>query len=128
MSRALEVFELSGETISSLQAKHAFATRRYDARLFAIPVEPHVLRARIEARARAWLEAGWVAEVRALIDDGFERARAMGSVGFAEIRDAIASGGASEPELLANIVQHTHVFARRQRTWLSHEPVRWVQP
>jgi tRNA dimethylallyltransferase len=131
VSRALEVFELSGETMSALQARHAFGARRYDASLFAIDMPVEALRARIEARARAWLAAGWVEEVRALIADGLVGARAIGSVGFAEIAGALAVGARlDEPDeleaLRAKIVQHTRIFARRQRTWLNHESVRWL--
>lgn len=129
VSRALEVFELAGETMSALQARHAFGSRRHDAALFAIELDAEVLRARIEARVRAWLDAGWVDEVKALLAAGLRDARAMGSVGFAEIAAALAAGGpiAREP-LVAEIVQHTRIFARRQRTWLNHEPVRWLRP
>src|SRR5581483_1692118 len=81
VSRALEVFELTGETMSDVQERHAFSAKRHDAALFAIAMSQGDLRARIEARVKAWLKAGWVKEVEALIAAGFRDARAMGSVG-----------------------------------------------
>lgn len=127
VSRALEVFERLGETLSALHARHALGERRYEAELFALEVPADALRARVEARARAWLEAGWIDEVRALVAAGYASARAMGSVGFAEISRALVSGGSIDRDaLLGEIVQHTHIFARRQRTWLAHQRVRWL--
>ncbi|HVY49789.1 MAG TPA: tRNA dimethylallyltransferase, partial [Minicystis sp.] len=83
------------------------------------------LDARIAARAAAWLEAGWVEEVRALVAAGHARARAMGSVGYKQIADHVA-GRLPARELLESIVRATRVFVRRQRTWLRDEPVTWV--
>lgn len=125
VSRALEVFELTGETITSVQEKHAFRTRRYDAALFAVAIDPEELRTRIEKRTDAWLEAGWIDHVRALVADGFSGARAMSSVGFKEIFEALPAA-VDRDALRTKIVQHTRIFARRQRTWLNHEPVTWV--
>lgn len=129
VSRALEVFEQSGESLSALHARHAFRARRYDAALFALDVPAETLRVRIEARAALWLDAGWVEQVRARLAEGLGAARAMGSVGFREIARALGSGGPIDrAALIAEIVQHTRIFARRQRTWLAHEPVRWMDP
>ena len=58
VSRALEVFELTGEPLSDIQAKHAFATHRYDAALFAIAMPREQIHDRIEKRIGLWLAAG----------------------------------------------------------------------
>jgi tRNA dimethylallyltransferase len=126
VSRALEVFELSGETMTAIQERHAFKTSRHDAAMFAITMTSEDLRKRIERRVEAWLAAGWVDEVRALVAAGFAGSRAMGAVGFREIAEALATGALDKEVLATKIVQHTRVFARRQRTWLNHEPVRFV--
>jgi tRNA dimethylallyltransferase len=123
VSRALEVFELTGETMTDVQERHAFRSKRHDFELFAITMSSDDLRARIEKRVRAWLDAGWIEEVKALILAGFREARAMSSVGFKEIAE-----GPLDETVAIKIVQHTRVFARRQRTWLNHEPVRWLSP
>ncbi len=125
VSRALEVHELTGRPMSLWQREHAFKTPRYDARLVAIKRTPDELSRRIEARAREMLDSGWVAEVRDLTSHGYGDARAMGSVGYREVF-AMLAGKLPEDELLGAIVRSTRVFARRQRTWLNHEPVTWV--
>jgi tRNA dimethylallyltransferase len=73
--------------------------------------------------------AGWVGEVRALLDAGHGDTRAMGSVGYREIRDSLSfpeAGRVPPGDLEAAIVRSTRVFARRQRTWLHHANVTWL--
>ncbi|MDP9033374.1 MAG: tRNA (adenosine(37)-N6)-dimethylallyltransferase MiaA [Myxococcota bacterium] len=125
VSRALEVYELTGKPLSAWQREHGFAHPRHPARLIAISCEPSVLTKRIEARAAAWLGAGWIEEVEGLLARGYGDARAMGSVGYAEIR-AMLRGELPPTELEGAIVRKTRVFARRQRTWLSHVDVHWL--
>ena len=125
VSRALEVHELSGKPMSEWQREHGFARPRHRARLMAIACDPAVLSQRITARARAWLAGGWSDEVQALLDSGFGGARAMASVGYAQVRAALA--GEVEPaDLETVVVRATRVFARRQRTWLNHANVTWL--
>ena len=125
VSRALEVFETTGEKISDLHASHGFSEARHAAKLFAITRTPEDLRARIEKRVDAFLAAGWIDEVRGLVARGRASARAMGSVGYKQIA-AHLRGEIPESELRGAIVRATRVFARRQRTWLGHEPVTWL--
>jgi tRNA dimethylallyltransferase len=48
----------------------------------------------------------------------------MGSVGYKEVR-AFVEGQLPQAELVDTIVRATRVFARRQRTWLRDEPVKY---
>lgn len=125
VSRALEVFETTGETMSALHASHGFSEARHEAKLFAIEHAPEALRARIEKRVDGFLAAGWIDEVRGLVARGRGEARAMGSVGYREVA-AHLRGEIGATELKPAIVRSTRVFARRQRTWLGHEPVTWL--
>ena len=125
VSRALEVHELSGKPMSAWQREHAFARPRHRARLLAIACDPATLTDRITARVRGWLAAGWTDEVKALIAAGYDGARAMTSVGYAQVRAAVA-GEIPPADLELAIVRATRVFARRQRTWLNHADVTWL--
>jgi tRNA dimethylallyltransferase len=125
VSRALEVHELSGRTMSDWQASHGFKTARFDAAMIALEHDPGALTERIGARVDRWLEEGWLDEVRALLDAGYGEARAMGSVGYAEVR-AHLEGKLSRDELREAIVRSTRVFARRQRTWLNNADIEWL--
>jgi tRNA dimethylallyltransferase len=125
VSRALEVFELTGTPLSEQQAAHAFGTRRHEANLFALTRSAEELTQRIEARVVAWLEAGWIDEVRSLLERGYGGARAMNSVGYAEVH-AHLRGEIARDELAIAIVRKTRSFARRQRTWLRRAPITWL--
>jgi tRNA dimethylallyltransferase len=125
VSRALEVHELTGEPMSSWQARHGFATPQMRARLVGVAVDPKELSRRIAERVRGWLDAGWIDEVRALVAAGYGDARAMGSVGYREVRAHLEVEIPRE-ELETLIVRSTRIFARRQRTWLHHAAVTWL--
>lgn len=125
VSRALEVYELTGRPMSAWQREHGFACASHAARLVALRCDGEALSDRIEARARAWLANGWVEEVQALVGRGYGDARAMRSVGYLQIR-AMLDGRLSKGDLLGAIVRATRIFARRQRTWLNHADVVWL--
>lgn len=128
-SRALEVFELSGRKQSEWHAEHGFRAPRYRATLLGVQHSREAHDARIADRVRQMFEAGWLEEVRALMSDGLGDCRAMNSVGYRQVRDALAGGGIADPAALrAEIVRATRVFARRQRTWLRDQPVTWLEP
>jgi tRNA dimethylallyltransferase len=125
VSRALEIFELSGRRMSDWHAEHGFKGRRIDAKLVGIATEPEELTARIASRVDRWLEAGWIDEVRELAARGYGDARAMGSVGYKEVL-AHVQGTLPREGLRDAIVQSTRIFARRQRTWLKQAGVEWL--
>jgi tRNA dimethylallyltransferase len=129
VSRALEVFELTGVPMSQVQAQHGFREQRFPARLVGIQRARPELDQLIAARVKSMLAAGWVAEVEDLLARGYAAARAMTSVGYRQIRDALNQGQARDEAALAEaIVRATRVFARRQRTWLRDQPVEWLSP
>ena len=127
VSRALEVFELTGVPLSQLHAEHGFREQRFPARFIGVAREKPELDALIAARVRGMLQAGLVAEVTSLVERGYEHARAMGSVGYRQVREAQLAGSVADEGALAEaIVRVTRVFARRQRTWLRDQPVEWL--
>lgn len=135
VSRALEVHELTGEPMSAWQARHGFSTPRFRVRLIGLAIDSDELTRRIAARVHAWLDGGWIDEVRALLAAGYGRSRAMASVGYREVRtyvDALdahggpAEGTLSREQLEILAVRSTRIFARRQRTWLHHADVTWL--
>jgi tRNA dimethylallyltransferase len=126
VSRALEVWETTARPLSAWQSEHAFAREKYPARLVGVACDAVTLTDRIRARARTWLAEGWIEEVESLLAHGYGDARAMGSVGYAQVR-AMLAGELPRDELETSIVRATRVFARRQRTWLNHVDVAWLR-
>jgi tRNA dimethylallyltransferase len=129
VSRALEVFELTGVRMSDWQAAHGFKTSRHDARLLGVRREKADLDLLILARVRAMLQAGWVAEAARLIEAGYGDTRPFASVGYKQVALALANGQPLDPASLElSIFRATRVFARRQRTWLRDQPIEWLPP
>lgn len=129
VSRALEVHELTGVRMSDWQAAHGFKTARHAARLLGVRREKDELDARILARCRAMLAAGWLSEGRQLLERGYAETRPFASVGYKQIALALGSDRAIDAsELELSIFRATRIFARRQRTWLRDQPIEWLPP
>lgn len=126
VSRALEVFVLSGKRMSDWQREHGFKQPLYDAKLLGIRHEPDALDARIRARAMRMFERGWLDEVRDLQRRGFGDTRAMGSVGYKQVASALDADSFDLASLTDEVVRATRIFARRQRTWLRDREVTWL--
>lgn len=129
VSRALEVYELTGRTLSRIQAEHGFRQARFPAQLVGVRYPRPTLHERISERTRSMLEAGLVAEVESLLGDGLSQAPALRSIGYRQVVEAL-----QQPEplsvagLQASIDQATRGFVRHQMTWLRKQPVRWLPP
>lgn len=122
VSRALEVFELSGRRMSDVQHEHGFRERRYRATLLRVEIPIEQYEERLAKRVHAMLAAGFRDEVRELVARGYGGARAMEAVGYKQVRAALgADTPQSDDELALEIIRVTRIFARRQRTWLRDE-------
>jgi len=129
VSRALEVYELTGVRMSEWQAAHGFKTARHAARLLGVRREKDELDLRIRARCQAMLAAGWLEEARELLARGYQESRPFASVGYKQVALALQNGGPVElAELELSIFRATRIFARRQRTWLRDQPIEWLPP
>ncbi|MFN6122324.1 MAG: tRNA (adenosine(37)-N6)-dimethylallyltransferase MiaA [Actinomycetes bacterium] len=86
-----------------------------------------VLAARIEARVHRMVDAGLVAEVRALLDTGPGPSRtARQALGYKEVIDHLEVR-LSLDEAIAQVVLRTRQFAVRQERWFRRDPrVRWL--
>jgi len=127
VSRALEVFEVSGRPLSASQSEHGFRTLRFHAALCGIRWPTDLLLARIARRTERALSSGWIEEVEQLIRLGYRDTRPMSSVGYRQVL-AHVEGRLGREELGPAIDRATKVFARRQKTWLRDRPVVWLDP
>jgi tRNA dimethylallyltransferase len=129
VSRALEVHELTGRSLSELQSEHGFRTARLPLRLLGIRHERTRLHERIAQRVQSMFAQGWLDEVRALLRDGYAEARALRSVGYRQVAEALAGGGELDvPALSERVAQATRQFVRHQLTWLREAAVEWIAP
>ena len=123
IQRALEVYRLTGRTISELQADTRSLATGIDWRSFAlIPADRAALARVLEARFSQMLEAGLLAEVKVLFQRGDLHAQlpAIRSVGYRQLW-AHCAGGLSLELARAQAVVATCQLAKRQLTWLRGE-------
>ncbi|HWH82043.1 MAG TPA: tRNA (adenosine(37)-N6)-dimethylallyltransferase MiaA [Burkholderiaceae bacterium] len=122
IQRALEVFRVSGQPLSSF---HSVKVARALPPLIALePDDRAWLHARIEARFHAMLEQGLVDEVRALEARGDLDADlpSMRCVGYRQTWEALVAGDLGE--LPERGIAATRQLAKRQITWLRSMPQR----
>lgn len=129
VSRALEVYELTGEPLSTFQRAHGFSQPHFDARFVGVLHDREMLAERIRERVVGMFEAGWVDEVKSLLQRGFGDTRPMQSVGYMQMKTALCTRDEFDQNaLIDEIARATRVFSRRQRTWLREQPVKWLRP
>jgi len=126
--RGLEVWRVSGSRLSALQREHAFAERPYEALRIGVAVDRGELYRRIDRRVEAMLEAGWVEEVRGVLDRGFlPECPGLQGIGYRELC-AFLTGGGDLAEVAASIRRATRQLAKRQLTWFRRMELSWVAP
>lgn len=115
VSRALEVYEQTGTPISVLwRESRSPSGPRPTCVLLDPPLEQ--LRPRIRERLASMVEGGFVEEVRNLRAAGYGQARALQSLGYREIGQAL-DGVRPLDDALSAVESATVAYARRQRTW-----------
>ena len=120
--RALEVFYVTGRTISSQQGENPPS---YPILYIGLTCDADVLRSRITTRVHQMIEAGLVAEVTQLIETYGSDLPLLKTLGYAEMLPYVA-GKCSLEAAIQQIIQHTCQFAKRQRTWFRKVPqIKW---
>jgi tRNA dimethylallyltransferase len=97
--------------------------------MVGLAIEPDEVDRRIAERFAAWVEAGFVNEVRALSQRpaGISRT-ARQALGYREVLSHIEAGRPLE-ECLDEAVRRTRQFARRQASWFRRDPrITWTGP
>jgi tRNA dimethylallyltransferase len=120
IQRALEVFKVTGETITKLQQKRVSVFSDVNIKEFAIaPLERAELHTKIKSRFEAMLDAGFVAEVRRLYERGDLSSEhpSMRAVGYRQIWGYLA-GRSAWKEAQEQGIAATRQLAKRQLTWL----------
>ena len=126
--RALEIFALTGKTISAHDAETRERPPRWPSVRFALNfADREALYARIDRRVDAMMAQGLENEVRALLARGVPpEATAMQAIGYKEIAEALR-GACTMEEAVARIKQGSRRYAKRQLTWLRRDKaLRWI--
>ncbi len=128
IQRALEVYEISGRSISSFYPGKGERALSCEIKKIAItPSDRSVLHGRILRRLEEMMEFGFIEEVERL----YQRADlsadmpAMRTVGYRQVWQYL-QGSLSEGEMMEKAVVATRQMAKRQLTWLrSEDNVEW---
>lgn len=123
IQRALEVYELTGEPLSSLQARST-SDEQTPVRAFALDAGGRVeLAQRIERRFDSMVEAGFVREVERLRERGdlSVTTPSMRAVGYRQLW-AYLEGECGWDEARQRAITATRQLAKRQMTWLRADP------
>ncbi len=121
IQRALEVYEVSGETMSSLFTKQTNEAFPYKVlKIALVPSDRKILHKRIEMRFEQILKDGFVDEVRALIAKYpilMPESTSMRCVGYRQALEHL-KGDYDVAELRDRGIFATRQLAKRQLTWL----------
>ena len=138
IQRALEVYRLSGRSISDWQRASASSMPRFPCRVLRVAVAPPdraVLHARIERRFDAMLAAGFLDEVRTLRTLPALQQHpapldlpALRAVGYRQAWEHL-DGVLSATEFRDRAIFATRQLAKRQLTWLRGDlGLQWFDP
>lgn len=123
ISRALEVYEVTGTAMSQLQKEQKAEPLPYQTlKLALMPSDRAVLHQHIEKRFKQMLENGLIDEVKALQERGdlHEDLPAIRAVGYRQVWDYL-TGRIVYNEMEERGVIATRQLAKRQFTWLRSE-------
>lgn len=127
--RAIEIFTLTGETMTEHDRKTQLLPPRFDAMKVALTFsDREMLYSRINSRVDIMVRQGLFDEVQALLNKGLSpESTAMQAIGYKEPA-AYLRGEIGRDEAIEQIKLSSRRYAKRQLTWLRRdEAVRWIQ-
>ena len=123
--RALEVFESSGKTFSSLRT-NIKKQRPFNIVKIGLNTDRNLLYERINLRVDQMIKDGLIEEVEGL--KSYRHLNPLNTVGYSEIFNYI-EGISTREEAIEKIKQNTRRFAKRQITWFNKsEDINWFKP
>lgn len=127
--RAIEVYEITGKTLSEYHGTHQFAEEPFHVLKIGLDMEREMLYERINRRVDAMIAAGFEDEVRKLLDMGYSpELKSMQSIGYRHIAELI-QGKMSYEEAVRTLKRDTRRYAKRQMTWFKADPqIVWMPP
>ena len=118
--RALEVHDQTGQPLGALRAEHAMGAPRYRDLSIVLDLPQLVWKDQVRLRTEAMFAAGWVNEVRQLVDLHGSGPRALSAVGYRQLVEYLEHGDLPMAERA--VLTATYAYAKRQRTWFKSDP------
>lgn len=128
MVRAMEIFRLTGLSMSEWSKIHGFKTPRYRALKIGLKKPRHELFTRINERVEEMLQKGWIDEVKSILAMGYnERLKPFRSIGYREIVQYLHDS-ITYKDMVEDIKKFTRHYAKRQFTWFfSEKDISWYE-
>lgn len=123
VQRALEVYEISGKSMTKLQQESLAEALPWDTyKIIVSPKSRDFLRERIAIRFNDMIEQGFIEEVQKLFDRGDLDLSlpSMRAVGYRQVWEYL-EGKMSREQMIERGITITRQFAKRQMTWLRRE-------
>jgi tRNA dimethylallyltransferase len=127
--RAIEVYELTGVTMTETLRRSRLAPGLYDCRRIGLRfADRQALYDRINRRVDEMFSAGLEAEARGLLEEyGEKTLTSMQAIGYKELAKYF-DGGITLAEAEETIKQGTRRYAKRQMTWFGRdEATCWIE-
>jgi len=127
ITRALEIFEITGKTAAEIYKEHAFSDQPYNVLKIGLHMDREALYERINQRVDVMISEGLLDEVRRLIERGYSpELKSMQSIGYKHMADFIA-GKYSWDRSVELLKRDTRRYAKRQFTWFrADKQMKWV--
>lgn len=127
--RALEIFRLTGETLTehiSRQQRKGRSSRFLRALAIGLRCDRQKLYQRINKRSQKMLDDGFKTEVEGLLARGYsESLQSMQAIGYRHMVMHL-NGRWSEKTLIENLSRDTRRYAKRQFTWFNRDhEIKW---
>ena len=125
--RALEIFELTGKPISSLQIQFQNQATRHNWTIIGLRRDKEIESKRINARVKKMMNDGLLDEVESLLAEEKPLSKqARCAIGYAELIDYLNGHGRLD-EAVEKIKKNTRRLAKGQRTWFKRfRNVHWL--
>lgn len=124
--RALEVFVLTGDSITRLKEHVAEERTPIEAALFGFARDRRDLYGRIDARVDRMMAEGFLDEVRSLMASAGDDAPGLNTLGYRELAASLREETDLD-EAVDSVKRNTRRYAKRQITWFSKDPrIQWI--
>lgn len=123
VQRALEVYEITGKSMTQLQQENRAEALPWDTyKIIIAPESRDLLRERIAIRFKQMIEQGFIEEVQGLFKRGDLDLSlpSMRAVGYRQVWEYL-QGKMNKEQMIERGITITRQFAKRQMTWLRRE-------
>jgi len=127
VTRALEIYEVTGKPISSLQNQFSNKSDVFDFYIIGLKWPRDKLHIRIQQRVIWMIEAGLIEEARKIFKSYPNQILgASKAVGYQELIPYF-EGTISLDEAIERIIINTRQLCKHQMTWMKKFPVDWIE-